>query len=83
MTFWEKLLLDLQDRIAKLAESSGTTLQRNILRGCSPKVVRISQLLRGTNGVQPPKTIQKNYTNEGISLDLSEVSYGTSKSNQS
>jgi hypothetical protein len=37
MTFWEKLLLALVDKTTKLAKSSETTVQRNSLRGMTPK----------------------------------------------
>jgi hypothetical protein len=55
-------------KTAKLAESSEITVQMNSLRGQTP------QLLRGTSGVQPPKTVQKDYINEGTSPDPDGVS---------
>jgi hypothetical protein len=41
-------------------------------------VVSISQLLRETSGVQPPETVQNDYTNEGTSAGLDEVNYARS-----
>jgi hypothetical protein len=38
-------------------------------------VVSIPQLLRGTSGIQPPKTFQKDCTNEGTSPDPDGVNY--------
>jgi hypothetical protein len=38
-------------------------------------MVSILQLLRGTTGVQPSKTVQKDCTNERISLDPDGVNY--------
>jgi hypothetical protein len=35
---------------------------RSSLRGCEPQVVCILQLLRGTSGIQPPETVQKETT---------------------
>jgi hypothetical protein len=38
-------------------------------------VVGIPQLLRRTSDIQPPKTVQKDYTNGGTSPDLNGVNY--------
>jgi hypothetical protein len=38
-------------------------------------MVSIPQLLRGTSGVQSPKTVQKDYANEGTSPDLNGINY--------
>jgi hypothetical protein len=65
----------LGDETAKLAESSEMTVQRNSLKECNTQVVGIPQLLRGTSGFQPPKTVQKDYTNEGSCPDLHGVNY--------
>jgi hypothetical protein len=75
MTLWEKLLLTPRDKTAKLAESLEATVQRNSLRGHHPQTVGIPQLPRGSSGVQPPKTFQKDSTNEGTSPDLDRVNY--------
>jgi hypothetical protein len=48
---------------------------RNILRGCDPQAVGISQLLKETSGIQPPETVQRDDTNEGTSPDLNGVNY--------
>jgi hypothetical protein len=57
-----------------MAKSSETTVQKNSLRGQDPQVI-ILQLLRGTSGVQQPKTFQKDCTNEGTSPDPNGISY--------
>jgi hypothetical protein len=55
-----------------LAKSSNITVQRN------PQAVGTPQLLRGTSGIQPPKTVQKDCINEGISPDPDAVNYARS-----
>jgi hypothetical protein len=64
--FLEAATPALRDKTAKLAKSSETTVQKNRLRGCDPRVVSIPQLLRGTSGVQPLKTAQKDCTMRGL-----------------
>jgi hypothetical protein len=66
----------LKDKSAKLANSSETTVQRNSLRGYNPQAVSVPQLFRETSGIQPPKTFQKDCTNEGTSPDPDGVNYG-------
>jgi hypothetical protein len=41
-------------------------------------VISVPQLLRGTSGIQPPQTVQKDYTNEGTSSDSDGVNYARS-----
>jgi hypothetical protein len=55
-----------------MTESSETTVQKNSLRGHNRQAVCVSQLLRGTSGVQP---LQKNCTQQGTSPDLYKVNY--------
>jgi hypothetical protein len=38
-------------------------------------VVSVPQLLRGTSGIQPPETVQKDCKNEVISPDADGVNY--------
>jgi hypothetical protein len=54
------------DKTAKLAESSEMTVQKNSLKGYNFQVVGVLQLLRETSGIQPPETVQKDCTNEGL-----------------
>jgi hypothetical protein len=65
----------LWDKTAKLAKSSETAVQRNSLRGRDPQAISVFQLLRRTSGVQPPETVEKDYTNEGTSPDPNGVNY--------
>jgi hypothetical protein len=75
MTLQEKLLLVSVDKTAKLAKSSEIIVQKNSLREHNPRAVSIPQLLRGTSGVQPPETVQKDSANEGSSPDPDGVNY--------
>jgi hypothetical protein len=38
-------------------------------------VVSVPQLLTRTSGIEPPETVQNDYTNEGISPKLDKVNY--------
>jgi hypothetical protein len=78
LTFWTfsgEATPGLRDKTAKLAVSSESAVQRNSLRGHSYQVVSIPQLLEGTSGIQPPKIVQKDCTNEGTSPDPDGVNY--------
>jgi hypothetical protein len=73
-TFLEKALW-LQGTQVPNWQNLQTTVQRNSLRGCNSPAIIIPHLLKGTIGIQPPKTVQKDYTSKEISTDPDGVNY--------
>jgi hypothetical protein len=63
------------DKSCQIGKIFRETVQRNSLRGHDSQSVRIPQLLRGTSGIQPLKTVQKDCTNEGTSPAPDGVNY--------
>jgi hypothetical protein len=59
----------LRDKTAKLAKSSETSVQKNSLRGCDLPASQRNKWC------QPPKTVQKDHTNEGTYSDPDRVSH--------